>query len=220
MKVLYIENAKATWLFDLRLVNPRGMKISYLLNGISEQYRFARVPKSPLDISEGGLSFVEGVFQNSKGVDVGVSLTAYGDGLVADTFSNTNNSTEFLRDLAQYAKQLGFDFPDESEIGKGFQSALTVSCNNSIARLLPSLDPIAKMIESNITTMDGKPRRIEFSGISMHSEDVGKNKAPIVFKFERKWMQPFDSNWYFSQGPLETDKHIAVLEQIEMALSS
>jgi hypothetical protein len=194
------------------------VKISSLLGPVAERYAFAKVPANPLDIKDGGLSFVEGVFSNSKGTEVGVTLTAYGDGLVADTFSNTDNTTEFLRDLASFATELGFPFPDEDEVGKSFTSILGVSCSAPLLTLNRNLELIARLIERDLVTMDGKPRAIEFAGITMYSEDVGQNKAPSVFKFERKVGQPFSENRYFAQAPLETDKHIALLEELENIL--
>ncbi|MGD0522295.1 MAG: hypothetical protein ABSA48_13635 [Terracidiphilus sp.] len=220
MKVLNVENAKATWLFDLRLLNPRGVTITSLMAGIAERYKFAKVPANPLDVKEGGLSFVEGVFRNSKGIELGVSITAYGDGLVADTFSNTDNTTEFLRDLAQFAAELGFPFPDEKEMGKSFTSILGVFCDVPLLALNPKLEFIAKLVESKLVTMDGKPRTIEFAGISLFSEDVSQNKAPAVFKFERKFGQPFSANRYYAQAPLETDEHVVVLEEFEKILKT
>jgi hypothetical protein len=188
MKVLYVENTKATWLFDLRLLNPRGVSMIALVAAIAERYSFAKVPASPLDVSQGGgLSFVEGVFRNSEGIDLGVSITVYRDGLVADSFSNTGNTTEFLRDLAQFGAELGFPFPNEEEVGKSFTSILSVSCDLPLLTLNQKLEAIAKHVESKLVTMDGKPRTLEFSGFSIFSEDVSQNKAPAVFKFERKF---------------------------------
>src|ERR1700677_1237366 len=156
MKVINVESAKTTWIFDLRLLNPRGLTITALMAGIAERYKFAKIPANPLDVKDGGLSFVEGVFRSSSGIDVGVSITAYGDGLVADTFSNTDITTEFLRDVARFAAEIGFPFPNENEIGKSFTSILGVYCEASIQSLNPKLDGIARMIESKLVTMDGK----------------------------------------------------------------
>ena len=220
MKVLNVESAKATWIFDLRLLNPRGFTITALMAGITERYRFSKVPANPLDVKDGGLSFVEGVFRNSSGVDLGVTVTAYGDGVVADTFSNTDNTTEFLRDMAQFATEIGFPFPNENEIGKSFTSILCVQSEVSIQTLNPKLNGIARMIESKLVTMDGKPRTFEFAGISLFSEDLSQNKAPSIFKFERKVGQPFDTNRYFAQAPLETNEHIIVLEALERMMKS
>lgn len=219
MKVLYVENAKVTWIFDLRLLNPRGVSMIALTAAIAERYKFAKVPSNPLDVSQGGgLSFVEGVFRNSAGIELGVSITIYRDGLVADSFSNTNNTTEFLRDLAQFGGELGFPFPSDDEIGKSFTSILSLSCDLPLLTLSPKLESIAKRVESKLVTMDGNPRTLEFAGISIFSEDVSQNKAPTVFKFERKFGQPFSTNRYFAQAPLETDEHIAVLDEIEKLL--
>lgn len=218
MKVLYVESAKATWLFDLRLLNPTGLSVTRLLSAVAERYRFAKAPTSPLDINEGGVKFVEGVFGTSTGVDVGVSLSVYGDGLVADSFSNTDNTIEFLRDIASLSSELGFPFPDENQIGKAFTSLLGVSCDVTLSQWFSTFDPIARTIERNVVTMDGKPRSFAFSGISIHSEDVGQNKAPTPFKFERKWGAPFSDNRYLTQAPLETNKHIALLQELETVL--
>lgn len=220
MKVLYMENAKATWLFDLRVINPHGISIRHLLSGVAERYRFAKVPNNPLDVKDGGVSFVEGIFRTSSEIDVGVSLTAYADGLVADSFSNTNYTTEFLRDLAQFAEELGYKFPTESEIGKSYTSTLGVSCELSLPKFTPTLNEIALFLEQNTITMDGKPRRYEFGGIEIYTEDAGQNKAPSPFKFERKWGVPWTTNRYISQAPLETDKHVALLERLEEILGT
>jgi hypothetical protein len=215
MKVLYTEHAKENWIFDLRLLNPRGAKITTLMEAIIERYKFSKFPANPLDVKEGGLSFVEGEFTNSGGFKMGVTVTFYGDGVVADSFSHTDNTTEFLRDLAQFAGEFGFPFPDESDIGKGFTSILGVECDAPLLVLNPRLESIARLIEKNLVTMDNKPREIEFSGITFFSEDVGQNKAPALFRVERKVSQPFSTNRYFAQAPLETDAHIAVLEELE-----
>jgi hypothetical protein len=220
MKVLYVESAKATWIFDLRLLNPRGVTITSLMAGVAERYKFAKIPASPLDVKDGGLSFVEGIFRNSKGIDLGVSLMVYGDGLVADTFSNTDNTTEFLRDVGKFAAESGFAFPAEVEVGKAFTSILGVECDTPLLVLNPRLEAITRLINDKLITMDSRPRSFELTGITMFSEDIGQNKSPALFRFERKVGALFSQDRYFTQAPLETDKHIAVLEEFERILKS
>jgi hypothetical protein len=77
------------------------------------------------------------------------------------------------------------------------------------------LGAIVQFIESKLQTLDGRPRRFEFTGVEFWSEDITKNFAPIGFKFERKFDQPFAQNRYHSEAPLQTKDHIELLGLLE-----
>ncbi|MFZ0581706.1 MAG: hypothetical protein WAM23_11285, partial [Candidatus Acidiferrales bacterium] len=86
MNILFVGLARAIWLFDIHMLNPKGLSFQAPVEAIGKRYQFGKVPKSIADFDESkGLSFQAGTFVNSKGVPLMVSLTIYFDGFVVDT---------------------------------------------------------------------------------------------------------------------------------------
>jgi hypothetical protein len=220
MKVLYVQGAKATWLFDTQLLNPRGLELKSLFASMKERYEFAKSPVHEHDRSEkGSFVFSSGVFPES-GEKRSVSLTVFRDGVVAESTSNTIHATAFLDDLREFALETGYSMPPTSSVGKGFSSLLVVETDAVLLTINPKLLPLIQFIQSKIVTLDGKPREFDFSRIGFASEDLSKPFAPIPFTFERRLEQPFSANRYYSEAPLQTDEHIELLEMLEGILKA
>jgi len=218
MRLRSIQTAKAVWLFDLNLVNPRGLSYKPLLDAIKERYKFAKAPDSMLDRSQKtGLSFQQGQFVTPDGRDIYIGLEIYTDGMVASTSSSTNDSTVFLEDLASFALTKGFSWPEQ--IGRGFTSTVLVETKGNLLSINPQLQRISQFIESRLISKDGKPRRFQVAALNFWSEDLSKNFSPSPFKFERKIGENFEADIYYSEAPLQTDEHLALLEELENIIS-
>jgi hypothetical protein len=219
MKILSVLSARATWLFDLNVINPTGLAYQPLLAGIKERYCFAKAPVSMLERDEKkSLHFDQGEFMTPDGRNIFISFRIYNDGIVATTSSSTNDATSFLVDLGLYVQSSGFSMPSHTELGKSFVSVLQVECEVTLQAVNPQLERITRFIESRIVTMDGKPRQFQLGALNFWSEDITKNFAPSAFKFERKHGSPFTENKYYSEAPLQTQEHIELLEELEKML--
>lgn len=220
MKLLYVEKARSMWMFDLRLLNPRGLDFQGVFERLDEKYRFAKAPRNVLDLNEQKiLAFQYGSFLNSGKIEVTVSLEIYNNGIAAETSSNTSDSTEFLKEVANWiTTEYGFVIPPEKSLGKGYMSQVGVELDGSLSASNSKFSAISQLLSSRVKTLDGKPRQFEIASLGFWTEDIGKVEAPAAFRLERKWGTPFSSTHYFSQAPLETQAHIDILAELEAAL--
>ena len=215
MKLVTVQAARAIWLFDLVRLNPHGISNKVLIDGVKQRYDFSKSPSSMLDVEDKALVFDQGEFTASDGRRIYVSLKAYSDGLVASTSSSTSDTTDFLEDLGLFLGSLGFSFPSQHQMGRGFTSVLRVESDISLIDINPRMESMIKYIESRLVSLDGKPRKFEAASLGMWSEDATKGFSPAAFKFERTIGKPFESKEYYSEAPLQTHEHLDLLEEME-----
>jgi hypothetical protein len=218
MKVLYVGLARSLWLFDISLLNPKGMNLQVVIDGIRERYHFAQAPKHQLDLDERrGLLFKSGTFQTSKGTPVFVSFSIYNDGFVADTLSSTDDATEFLNDLTSWIREeYGLAVP--TQIRMAYVGQIDFETEAELVLLSPRLREIIKFLGDHVKPPDAKPRQFDVNSLGFWTEDLGQPSAPASFKWERKIGAAFSSNHYFSEAPLETKAHIDLLVEFERLL--
>lgn len=220
MRLSSVLNAKCIWLFDMNLLNPKGLAPRPLFEALKEHYRFSKAPSHMGDTGEEkNLSFENGEFVTEDGRTISVTLKIFNDGIVTTNHSSTADGTAFLEDVGLFVSASGFDFPSQERISKGYASTLQVESDKVLLHLNPKLERIAKFLESNVVPMDGRARVFQFTSIGFWSEDVTKYAAPTSFKFERKIGRPFESNQYYSEAPLQTHEHLQLLEQLEEILA-
>lgn len=222
MKLLYVTLARAIWLFDMRLLNPKGLSLHEVFQKIAERYRFAKFPKDPLDFNEQkALAFEQGVFTNSRQESIAVSFAVWNNGVTAETSSTTRDATEFLREFFEWInREYGFWIPSGKGLNKGYLSQIDVECDRPLISVNPRLELLSKMLTNRYSPLDGKPREFVVGGLQFWTEDVGQLLAPAAFRFERKWGFPAGANQFFSQAPLETQDHMELLNELENILSA
>jgi hypothetical protein len=219
MKLISVVLARSVLLFDLGEFNPKGLNLWPVCEWLIERYRFSAYPKNLLDLNpEKALAFKAGSFNNSKGENILVSLAIYNNGIVADASSSTDDSDEFLRQVAAgIEKDFGLIVPPNA--GRSYVSQLEVGAPEfSLSAFNPDLASFADSLSATVATVDGKPRKFDFGALQFWTEDVNPATSPAYFRFERKLGLPFSSNHYFSQAALETQDHLeflgALVEQI------
>ena len=216
MKVLYVGLARTIWLFDFALLNPTGMNLRGVLGEVGERYQFAKIPKNELDLDEQrSLSFKGGTFVGQRKVPLLVGLAIYSDGLAADTMSSTDESTEFLNDLAKWLSDtFGLVVPKERR--ENYLSQIDFQSDVPLTNLNRRLEAFADNLEA---FEKNKDRHYELGSIQFWTEDIGKPGSPAPVKIERK-ISAFSSNHYFSQAPLPTSAHMEFLSEFEAILKA
>jgi hypothetical protein len=215
MNVLYIGLARTIWLFDFSLLNPTGRNLRGVFEELGKRYLFAKVPKNELDFDDQrSLPFKSGTFIGQRKVPLLVSLNVYSDGLVADTTSSTDESSEFLNDLAKWLNETyGLAVPKQLTVAYlsqiDFESEVWLT--NLNGRLRPFADNIQALTKSG---------PYELGSVQLWTEDMGKPGTPAAVKIERKISAPFSANHYFSQAPLPTKAHIELLNEFEAILKA
>lgn len=217
MKLLSVGRARSIWWGHLVDLNPRGIKLfPMVVPSLLENYKFLQYP-SLEDIPKltEGLKFQQGEFVNSEGLPVGVDFTIYAEGFVADTRSSTDISDAFLKDVLTRFNEI-FRLVDYEEVirQKKYFSEVYIYAENTLELINPKLKLISKYLSSNA----GDDNVIEVGRLSFCTDPDDKlNIAP--FSFERANDIPFAENRYYSSAPLETHKHLELLDMLEKILT-
>jgi hypothetical protein len=217
MKLIVVSMARTVLLFDFAEFNPKGLNLWPACEWLVKKYQFASSPKNLLDLnSDKALSFQAGSFVNSKHENILVSLAIYSNGLSADVSSSTDDSDEFLNEVAAgLSKEFGLTVP--SNAGRAYVSQLDVEMQFSPHAVNPRLSILADLLSATVKPIDGKRKEFDFGALHLWTEDVNPLTSPAPFRFERKLGLPFSSNRFFSQAALKTNEHRDFLQEFEAA---
>ncbi len=224
MKLLSVKQARSIWLVYLVDLNPHGLNLLTFIPPIVEKYKFQLFPTKPEELGFGKetreIKFSGGSFQKDPQHNIGVELTIYNDGLVADTRSSTKDSDAFLNEFLNWISS-EFDLVPFQEVlrSKAYVSELWVQTDKSLNTLNPKLEHFAKRLTSLIIGHSHHPIAFETSGITFWTDPTVVN-PPGGFRFERLIDVPFSENRYYSAAPLQTDAHLEMLMELESILSS
>ena len=226
MELLSVQRARSAWIFDANDLNPRGKEMgTELLNWLKDAYRFSKFPASVTDLDDskalyfGGGKFhvpKEGLLvQPIREEAITVELRVYNDGIVGDTRSSTDDTDAFLSDVVEsFAQRFSSPYTPAIIRKKLYVSELNV---RTAKKLMPLNPKLAKFAEKLSAVLPAK-LPAELSGI-VFWPDVLPKPDQSIFRFERKWGVEFSDNRYFSTASLQTDKHLILLEELELALS-
>jgi hypothetical protein len=215
MNVLFVGLARVIWLFDLALLNPTGMNLRGVFEEIAKRYQFAKAPKNEIDFDEQhSLSFKGGTFVSQRKVPILVGLNIYSDGIVVDTMSSTDEARDFLIDLAKWLNDTyGLVVPKERK--ESFLSQIDFRMEGRLTDLNPRLSLLLKSLNGRVVSKGP----FDVASIQFWTEDINKPGTAAPIKIERKISASFSANHYFSQAPMATKDHIALLNEFEAILS-
>ncbi len=215
MNVLYVGMARTIWLFDLSLLNPTGISLRGAVEEIAKRYQFAKAPKNELDLDDQrSLSFKAGTFIGARRVPIMVGLNIYNDGWAADTLSSTDESTEFLNDLATWLSEAHkLNVPKQRTVA--YLSQIDFQSEEPLSSLNTRLKSFVEVVQGHV---DSKSQ-LDVAAIQFWTEDFGKPGTPAAIRIERKISAPFSANHYFSQAPMSTKDHIELLITFEAMLT-
>jgi len=216
MQLLNVLTARSTWLFDVNDLNPRGKSFfSDLIVWLRGRYGFSTFPSTPSDVDQSkGLAFKGGKFQTKDKVNLAVELIIYTDGLVANTYSSTEDTDMFIEDaLAAATSEFDLNYTPEMIRQKLYLSEIGVRLNQSLAKLNPKLDAFAARISSVCHT------RFEPGGVSFWTDVANSAIKTPPFSIERRVNAPFSENRFFSTAPLGTTLHKMLLAEFEQLLA-
>jgi hypothetical protein len=213
MRLLSVTLARSIWICSFNELNPKGKNLYLAVPLLMKLYKFKKFPSQVelLDVSK-GIKFEDGEFKNSEGEAILVSLTVYGDGLVVDTRSSTQDSDNFLIEMSTQLSE-HFNLPRIKELirRKDYLSQLVVTTDILLDLINPKLKEISEYLSNNLSGL------FETGGFSFYSDPATKQN-PTQFTFERVLNVPFVEKKYYSSANLQTEKHLALLEKFENIL--
>jgi hypothetical protein len=197
--------------FDL---NPNGtVFFPDLVVKLVEKCRFQKYPQTIQDFDEQkGVEFLSGVWDR---VNV-EKLTIYNNGILLDTRVSTAISEGILAEMLGWAKQIGVTYQPDMIKRWGYVSNLTFYSE------VPLLGPEAAIINLTKRVSEKVAQRFTDANLNYKASrlDLDFDRSQInfplaAFTIQRRTTAPFSENKYFSEAPLRSEDHIALLEEFE-----
>lgn len=226
MKIIAVLSAAT-----IRSLKPRlfdGVSYHLLAEAISQRYQFRAAP-SPEQLSQPTLSvtFVHGVFNHANRTIVIDQLSITNllnrvTSIGASSKTSTDFVDSFLEDLLTWiATEHRLDTSNLLPVS--YQTQLDVEVEKPISEKFRALGALGIAITNLL-----KSHRLELAtgyelaGFSMQVDQTKVRDIPFptAFLIERRVGVPYQENRYFSQAPLKTKDHEAVLGQLEQILSA
>lgn len=220
MKVLQVSNTKSIWLFSTNDLNPSGIAHDGLLEAVRDRYQFQVVPTNAqvLDAvnKKQPVQLGAGTFKSSHGL-VGVSLTYFADGLMAETRNSTGVGDELLTDLLDWLNST-YQMTNhrEMKVRRIYSNELYLTFDNNLSFVNPKLRGIAAKYGAK-AEWPNSTNRLEVIGISFGADPSSKSQLP-PFRIERDSNAAFEDARYFSIAPLQTEDHMELLRHMEDVL--
>jgi hypothetical protein len=211
MNLLAVGLARSIWLFQIAEWNPHGRAMHPVFFSLIEQYKFLKVPKLNEIDWQKGVKFEDGTFKTEAGEELTVTLTAYPDGVIADTRSSTQDSDEFLNQALSLISA-NFNYPDYQTVlrKKLYSSELYIRMQQTLSDVHPDMMQFMNRLSSSVKN-DSQIFRM---GISF-SSDPAIGGTTLAFRLEPAAGFPFSEDRYYSIAPLQTDAHLRLLEEFE-----
>jgi hypothetical protein len=214
MELVFIESTKVTYLVQLH--NPAGMIYQpEAAVKIAERYSFAKMP------TVDDLFKNERVFRIGKFGDVQISEFAiYTDGVVVQSACDSAVIDAFIDDIFGWAREeFGLIPISISKPEKTYESSIIVRSDIDIAEALRPKVNVFPILNRVYQTDKYTSSQIYPTGIigTIDEQEFEGRKKPIKFILDRRIGVDFDQMAFFSQAPLQTKDHFAVLREFERA---
>jgi hypothetical protein len=198
--------------FDL---NPRG-KVYYpdIVEGLVEKCGFQKFPQKLEDFDETkGVEFLSG-----RWGDVTIeAVKIYNNGILLDTRISTAESERIIGEaLTWAASKFGLVYSPKMITRRGYVSNLTFRSDAPI--LGKDNSPVARLVQGvseAFSKITGDKTPWGPSILTLNSEHIPRKPLHAPFTIQRRAETTFSENKYFSEAPLPTDQHIALLEAFE-----
>lgn len=216
MNVTAVLSAKA-----LRyVVIKSGIYIPDVVRALQDRYGFVGVPASreqmfpvnqPVVFSHGKM------VHNERNVVV-LTLEIYPTGLLVETATSTDDCDLFIDDLLEWGVSNDWKSGGFAPPWRPYASQLELALDVPLERCFPMVNKIGEMMAAPFKEyhMESVPP------FQVHS--LGMNVDPTRFsmlcdfRIERRVKVAYTQNAYFSQAPLKTHHHTAILEELERDL--
>jgi hypothetical protein len=186
---------------------------------LGEKYSFQTFPKSiaELDQEKKGYVFKAGEFQSDKGA-ITVNFSFFGDGVVAETWSSTEDGDDFLEELLRSAaSKYGLNYRPEMIRTKTYISELTIKLDHALGDVNPKILQFCETLNGIFARHNLNP--FEMTGMLFGPDTSASSYKPPGLQIERKAATPFAENRFWSKSPFTTREHLFALEEFDKLLA-
>ena len=200
-------------------INPRGKTyFPDIAAALVERYRFQKFPRSLEDFNEAtGVEFHEG----HSGGTVIQKFVIWDSLLVLETRSNTDDSKRILGEMLTWgADKFGLHYQPEMIKHFAYISDLSFYSDAPLLGLTSAAANLASKTSQALTDIWQEPIHYQPVNLQVGHDPTARKYAIAPFAISRRAEAKFSENKYFSEAPLPTDTHIALLEQYERDIVS
>ena len=161
---------------------------------LGEKYSFQTFPKSIADVDKEkkGYLFKTGEFQSDEGA-ITVNFSFFGDGVVAETWSSTENGNAFLEELLRsVAGKYGLVYKPEMIRTKTYISELIVRLDHHLNNVNPKIVRFCETINGLFAKHHLPP--FEMTGVVLAPDTSASSYKPPGLLIERKAGTAFTEN--------------------------
>jgi hypothetical protein len=217
MKLSAVLLARALAFIETSDLNPRG-RVYYpdVVRQLVERYSFQKFPQQLQDFDEQkGVEFLSG----RSGSEVIDRMVIYGNGILVDTRSGTDTSRHLIEEALSWGKsELSLNYSPGMIRRFGYVSQLTFHSSVSLNVLNPALQRLSDRLTEIVSEIHGEKIRYQTASFQIQHDPLARKNSIAGFTIFPRVGTPFSENKYFSEAPLPTDKHIALLEDFEAEL--
>ena len=195
-------------------INPRGRAyFPDIATALVERYGFRKSPQTIEEFNEAkGVEFHEG----RSGGTVIQKFVIWDTLLVLETHSNTDDSKRILGEMLTWgADKLGLHYHPEMIKHFAYISDLSFYSDAPLLGLNPAAKNLALKTSQALTDIWQEPIHYEPVNLQVGHDPTARKYGIAPFAISRRAEAKFSENKYFSEAPLPTDTHIALLEQYE-----
>ena len=219
MELLSVLLARALAWVEPAELNPRAA-VFYpdLTRAIVARYGFQKFPQKLEDFDESkGVTFAAGRF----GKSVIEQLIIYTYGILLDTRSSTQESKRLLEEAMQWGKnELGLVYEPSMITRWQYASQVTFRSDVPLTGVQTAFQTLADKTRKHILELMGEDLKYELTAFFVDYDPLTRKHPLGRFSIQRRDNTPFSENKYFSDAPLPTDIHIALLEEFERNVSA
>jgi hypothetical protein len=195
-------------------LNPRGtLFYPELTQELVQRYRFQKFPQKLEDFDESkGVEFHQGKW----GDKVIQKLVIWNTIIVLETRSNTTDSKEILEEMLSWATgRFGLNYKPGMIKRFAYVSDLTFHSDAPLFAANSAAKRLAEEAGKAVSEIWQEPIKYEPLGIAVGHDPLSRKYGIASFTISYRAEAKFSENKYFSEAPLPTDKHIALLEEFE-----
>jgi len=191
-------------------LNPYGKSLYNAISLLSDLYKFKSIPSltEKTDYTK-GVKFEDGEFANKKGDIIFLTLVVHNDGIIVDTRSSTSDADDFLDEiLTKMSEKFNLPHYKQLAVKKAYVSKLYITTEILLELFNPKLKEISEYLTDNLS------HPFELGCLGFWPDQTVRLSIP-PFIFERATNFTFSEKRYFSSAPLQTDKHLEMLNKLE-----
>lgn len=217
LKISAIVLSRVLAFVDAADLNPEGgVNPQDLIKEVGKYYRFQKVPETleEFDIQK-GITFLNG----RLGKKTIRKFVIWPNAIVLESGSTTDSNKDLIDEILKWgAVKLGLVYEPGMIKHYAYISDLSFTSDAPILSVSPLLDRIATRTTKALSEIWQEQIQYEPLELKAGHDPLTRTWGIAPFQITRRTGHRFSANKYFSEAPLPTDIHIAMLEEYEAGI--